>query len=118
MSSTQYVDGVEVMWRPACPFCMNLRRGLRRRAVSTTEVDIWKDPGAAERVRAATGGDETVPTVFVGNLALVNPSVKAVLAAIEREFPERVHDMVGERGGGKPNLWSRMSRVLGRQASG
>ncbi|WP_072690367.1 glutaredoxin domain-containing protein [Rhodococcus marinonascens] len=119
MNSTHYVDGVEVMWRPGCPFCMNLRRGLRRRAVSTTDIDIWEDSGAAERVRAATGGDETVPTVFVGNLALVNPSVNAVLAAIEREFPERVHDMVGgAHGDGRPSLWSRMFGGSRGQTSG
>lgn len=94
MSSAGYVDGIEVLWRPGCGFCANLRRGLRRRAIATTEIDIWKDPSAAERVRAATGGDETVPTVFVGNLALVNPSVRDVVAAIEEEFPERVGELL------------------------
>lgn len=103
MSSISYVDGVEVLWRPGCPFCMNLRRGLRRRAIKTTEIDIWQDRGAAERVRAVTGGDETVPTVFVGDLALVNPSVREVVAAVENEFPDRAREILaGARGPRRP----------------
>ncbi|MGK2854776.1 MAG: glutaredoxin domain-containing protein [Microbacteriaceae bacterium] len=93
MSTADYVDGIEVLWRPGCPFCTNLRRGLRRRAIATTEVDIWTNRDAADRVRAVTGGDETVPTVFVGKLALVNPGVGDVVAAIESEFPERVREL-------------------------
>ena len=73
---------VEMMWRPGCPFCASLRRGLGRAGVATTEHDIWSSTDAAARVREATGGDETVPTVFVGDQALVNPSVRQVVAAI------------------------------------
>ncbi|MCH9768842.1 MAG: NrdH-redoxin, partial [Actinomycetia bacterium] len=51
MSAAGHVDGIEVLWRPGCPFCSSLRRGLRRRAIVTTEINIWDDPGAAERVR-------------------------------------------------------------------
>lgn len=36
-------------------------------------------------MRAASGGDETVPTVFVGERALVNPSVDQVVAAIRAD---------------------------------
>lgn len=79
---------VEVMWRPGCPFCGSLRRGLRRAGVATTEHDIWSSSEAATRVREATGGDETVPTVFVGEQALVNPSVRQVVAAIRVADPE------------------------------
>jgi len=73
---------VEVMWRPGCPFCSSLRGGLSRAGVATIEHDIWSSQDAAARVREATGGDETVPTVFVGDLALVNPSVRQVEDAI------------------------------------
>lgn len=119
MSSARYVDGVEVLWRPGCPFCMKLRYGLRRRAIATTEIDIWKNRGAAERVRAVTGGDETVPTVFVGSLALVNPSAREVAAAVAHEFPERAGEMLaGGRDGGRPGWWSRMIGALRRSDSG
>lgn len=78
---------VEVMWRPGCPFCGPLRRGLRRAGVMTVEHDITSSVDAATRVRAATGGDETVPTVFVGPRALVNPSVQQVMGAIRADGP-------------------------------
>lgn len=73
---------IEVMWRPGCPSCRSLRRGLRRAGVETLEHDIWSSASAAARVRKATGGDETVPTVFVGDRALINPSVPQVVRAI------------------------------------
>ncbi|QUR68689.1 glutaredoxin domain-containing protein [Mycobacterium spongiae] len=113
MSRAGYVDGVEVLWRPGCPFCVKLRHGLRRRGIPTTEIDIWKDPGAAERVRAVTGGDETVPTVFVGGVALVNPSVREVAAAVAREFPDRASEMLSSRRDrGRPRWWSRVIRAV------
>ena len=80
-------SAVEVMWRPGCPFCRSLRRGLSRAGVATTEHDIWSSPDAAARVRRATGGDETVPTVFVGDRALVNPTVRQVVDAIHTADP-------------------------------
>ncbi len=79
---------IEVMWRPGCPFCGSLRRGLRRAGVSTLEHDIWSSVDAAARVREATGGDEIVPTVFVGDQALVNPSVRQVVEAIKAADPD------------------------------
>lgn len=79
---------IEVTWRPGCPFCVSLRRGLRRAGVATLEHDIWSSVDAAARVRAATGGDETVPTVFVGDRAFVNPSVRQVVDAIKTADPD------------------------------
>lgn len=65
---------VLVYWRPGCPFCAMLRLGLRSARVRAEWVNIWEDTAAAARVRAITGGDETVPTVVVGAQAIVNPS--------------------------------------------
>lgn len=79
---------VEVLWRPGCGYCSRLRRGLRRAGIATVDHDIWADPAAAAGVRAATGGSETVPTVFVGEQALVNPTVGEVAAALRARFPE------------------------------
>lgn len=87
-TDTQATTSVEVMWRPGCPFCSSLRRGLSRAGVATVEHDIWSSPDAAARVRGATGGDETVPTVFVGDRALVNPSVRQVVAALRADDPD------------------------------
>ncbi|MCV7151068.1 glutaredoxin domain-containing protein [Mycolicibacterium pyrenivorans] len=114
MSDAGHVDGVEVLWRPGCPFCSRLRRGLRRRGIATTEINIWDDPGAAERVRAVTGGDETVPTVFVGTTALVNPSVRDVVNAVATEFGSQATEILGgSADSGRRPWWSRM---LGRES--
>jgi mycoredoxin len=74
--------GVTVYWRPGCPFCTRLQRDLARLGIATTEVNIWEDPDAAGAVRSVAGGNETVPTVMVGERSLVNPSAANVVAAL------------------------------------
>lgn len=97
---------VEVLWRPGCPYCSKLRRGLSKAGVATVEHDIWADPSAAARVRNATGGDETVPTVVVGRQALVNPSVAQVLSAVRAEFPDDLKaPAAGASQEGTPSVW-------------
>lgn len=76
MTDTQ--GPVVVYSRPGCPYCFLLRRGLRRRGVAFTEVDIWQDPAAAAAVRAVADGNETVPTVHVAGQWLVNPRAAQV----------------------------------------
>ena len=73
------VPTVTVYWRPGCPFCGSLRRGLRRSGLTTLEIDIWSDPAAAAFVRLHAGGNETVPTVDIAGTVLVNPSPRQVL---------------------------------------
>ena len=75
---------VVVYWRPGCPYCSSLRSQLRRAGVPTTEINIWDDPAAAAEVRRHAAGNETVPTVVVGDDALVNPSAKMVVALTVR----------------------------------
>lgn len=99
-SSINAIDAVEVYWRPGCPFCGSLRRGLARAGVATREVDIWQDPSAAARIRAVAGGNETVPTVFVGGHALVAPRVGQVLDAIARHAPHLKPPADGHRQAG------------------
>jgi len=96
---------VTVLWRPGCPYCAMLLRGLDRRGLVHDRVNIWENPEAAAWVRTVAGGNETVPTVRVGAggldggggsdgagaqpdaVALVNPSVAAVLDAVGRIAP-------------------------------
>ena len=70
--------------RPGCPYCVALRSGLRRAGLPFEMVDIWRDRSAAAVVREHAGGDETVPTVKIGDVVLVNPSPPAVLAEAAR----------------------------------
>jgi mycoredoxin len=69
-----------------CGFCRNLKRQLARDGIEVTEVDIERDPEAAEFVMSVNGGNQTVPTVVLPDgTALVNPSAAQVrerLAAV------------------------------------
>ncbi|KMO96840.1 thioredoxin domain-containing protein [Streptomyces roseus] len=62
-----------VYWRAGCKYCLRLRVRLGRDARRLHWVDIWSDPAGAVTVRAANGGDETVPTVVVAGRPHVNP---------------------------------------------
>ncbi|MET7752847.1 glutaredoxin domain-containing protein [Micromonospora sp. NPDC005367] len=69
---------ITVYTRPACPYCLRLRLGLRRRRITFSKVNIWQDPEAAAAVRAVADGNETVPTVHVAGQWLVNPPARQV----------------------------------------
>ncbi|MBW3658730.1 MAG: mycoredoxin [Actinobacteria bacterium] len=73
---------VTVYWRPGCGFCSSLFRSLERSELDFDRVDIWQDEDAAAFVRSVANGNETVPTVQVGDVALVNPTGRDVLAAL------------------------------------
>ncbi|MEU8842632.1 glutaredoxin domain-containing protein [Streptomyces roseus] len=62
-----------VYWRAGCAYCLRLRFRLGRDARQLHWVDIWRDPAGAATVRAANGGDETVPTVVVAGRPHINP---------------------------------------------
>ncbi|WGP13813.1 MULTISPECIES: glutaredoxin domain-containing protein [Streptomyces] len=74
-----------VYWRPGCTYCLRLRLRLGRDASRLHWVDIWGDPAGAAAVRAATGGDETVPTVVVADRPHINPDP----AWVRRQLPPR-----------------------------
>ncbi|GAA5101692.1 mycoredoxin [Haloechinothrix salitolerans] len=78
---------VEIYWRQGCPFCMMLRARLKPTGLPLREVNIWEDPDAAARVRAVADGNETVPTVFIGEHAMVNPTANRVMAAVRDHAP-------------------------------
>ncbi len=69
-----------------CGFCKNLKRQLARDGIEMTEIDIERDPAAAEFVESVNGGNQTVPTVvFADGTTMVNPSAAQVrerLAAV------------------------------------
>ncbi|MFC9284164.1 glutaredoxin domain-containing protein [Streptomyces collinus] len=79
------VDGRPVVyWRPGCTYCLRLRMRLGRSARQVHWVDIWRDPAGAAAVRAANGGDETVPTVVVAGRPHTNPDPAWVRAQLSR----------------------------------
>jgi mycoredoxin len=82
--SSDVGSGITVYWRPGCPFCSSLFRQLDRAELTYRRVNIWDDETGAAVVRSIARGNETVPTVVVGEVGMVNPSVRQVLAAAGR----------------------------------
>jgi mycoredoxin len=81
------VSGQLIMYTTTwCGFCRNLKRQLARDGIEVTEVDIERDPEAAEFVMSVNGGNQTVPTIVLPDgTTLVNPSAAQVrerLAAV------------------------------------
>lgn len=81
-------DAVHYYWRPGCPFCSMLRRGLDKAGIATIDHNIWDDPDAAAVVRSHANGNETVPTVVIGEVGMVNPSAKDVARHLEHFAPQ------------------------------
>ena len=62
-----------------CAFCRRLKGQLARDGITMTEVDIERDPAAADYVMSVNGGNQTVPTVeFPDGSVMVNPSAAQV----------------------------------------
>ena len=62
-----------------CGYCRRLKSQLAREGIEITEVDIEREPDAAEYVMSVNGGFQTVPTVlFPDGSSLTNPSARAV----------------------------------------
>lgn len=84
------IKAVDLYWRPGCGFCMTLDRSLTRSGIPMTKHNIWEDPEAAARVRGWADGAETVPTVVVGDIGLVNPSPDEVIGVLATQAPDLV----------------------------
>ncbi len=62
-----------IYWRPGCTYCLRLRASLGLTGRRAVWVDVSRDQDAAARVRSVNRGNETVPTVFLGDQARTNP---------------------------------------------
>lgn len=80
---------ITVFWRPGCGFCSALLSSLSASELDYATVNIWEDPDAAAYVRSVARGNETVPTVRVGDQALVNPSFRELTAAVDGRPPQK-----------------------------
>ena len=66
-----------------CGYCHRLKAQMTREGIAWTEVDIDKDPAAADLVMGINGGNQTVPTVTFGDgTAATNPSIAEVKARV------------------------------------
>lgn len=78
---------IDLYWRPGCGFCSSLRRQLDKLGIERVEHNIWDEPAKAAVVRDHANGNETVPTIVVGDVGMVNPSAAAVAAHLARHAP-------------------------------
>ena len=63
-----------------CGFCRRLKMLLDREGIGYREVDIERDPEAAETVMQINGGDRTVPTVvYPDGTSATTPGFAAVM---------------------------------------
>lgn len=83
---------VEVYWRPGCRYCAAMRAALGDAGVSARWCNIWDDPDARAFVRSVADGDETVPTVRVGDEAMVAPRPREVVERVAEIDPLLVAD--------------------------
>jgi glutaredoxin-like protein len=81
------ISSIDFYWRPGCPFCWRLESALGKANVPMTMHNIWDDPDAAAFVRSVANGNETVPTVSVGDHSMVNPSPQELLKVLENAAP-------------------------------
>ena len=102
-------DSIEFYWRPGCGFCMTLDRNLARYDIPLDKRNIWDDPDAADFVRSAANGNETVPTVRIGEVTLVNPSADQVLSVLsEQGSPLVPTDWEPRQGGAIGRMFGRI----------
>ncbi|MFG1704075.1 mycoredoxin [Nonomuraea sp. M3C6] len=70
-----------------CGPCKRLKSQLAREGISFDEIDIERDPSAAEFVMSVNNGNQTVPTVVIetpsGRVVRTNPSAREVKALLE-----------------------------------
>jgi GrxC family glutaredoxin len=59
-------DGVLIYTTAKCPYCKAAKALLTDRGVAFTEIDVDRDPAAANAMVARSGGRRTVPQVFIG----------------------------------------------------
>ena len=68
---------------PWCGYCVRLKRALDREGIDFAEVDIERDPAAADLVMSLNGGNATVPTVVLADgTTLTNPTLPDLLQAV------------------------------------
>ncbi|MFD1940312.1 mycoredoxin [Nonomuraea mangrovi] len=70
-----------------CGPCKRLKSQLSREGIAYEEVDIERNPAAAEFVMSVNNGNQTVPTVVVdspnGRTVLTNPPVAQIKRLLE-----------------------------------
>ena len=83
---------IDLYWRPGCGFCSMLQRKLDQLGIERVEHNIWESHDDAAVVRRHARGNETVPTVVIGDTGFVNPSAGELVAFLSAHHPELLPD--------------------------
>jgi len=86
-AETSTINAVDFYWRPGCGFCMMLERSLDKADIPLDKYNIWDEPDHAVTVRGFANGNETVPTVVIDDVAMVNPSADQVMSVLSDKAP-------------------------------
>lgn len=90
---------------------MSLERKLDKMNLPLNKKNIWDSKEDAAAVRRIANGNETVPTVVVGDAEMVNPTSDQVLQAISNQAPDLLPDGVDVPVPGK--MSRKLNRLLG-----
>lgn len=71
-----------------------LQRKMNELGIERDEHNIWDDPSQAAVVRKYANGSETVPTVVIDGVGLVNPSSRQLLGYLAENHPELLPEEV------------------------
>jgi mycoredoxin len=111
VDTTSPVSQIDLYWRPGCGYCSMLQRKLDQLGIERVEHNIWDDANDAAVVRRHANGNETVPTVVVGDVGFVNPSAAELTTFLADHHP---HLLPAGFEPAQPNGASRLvSRILG-----
>ncbi|HVB06188.1 MAG TPA: glutaredoxin domain-containing protein [Acidimicrobiales bacterium] len=83
----EHDEVLEVFWRPGCPYCYRLLDALEAARVRFRAHNIWEDETARAIVAAINSGNETVPTIVIGDLSATNPEPGGLLDTLRAEHP-------------------------------
>ena len=80
---TPVTTAVTMYTTPWCGYCVRLKKMMQLEGIEFAEVDIERDPAAADIVMKANGGNQTVPTlVYADGTSQTNPSLAQVKAKL------------------------------------
>jgi glutaredoxin len=60
---------------PWCAYCTQLKKWFASKNIDYVEKDV-DEPGVREEMNQRTDGNQTIPTMFVGDEFWVNPSLQ------------------------------------------
>lgn len=58
---------IEVYSTNYCPYCVRAKDLLQRKGLEFTEIDVTQDADMREKLIEMSGGQRTVPQIFINN---------------------------------------------------